>query len=844
MENGTTKASILVVDDSPDNLRLLTKILKDDAYHVRAAKNGLEALASVSAELPDLVLLDIKMPDMSGYEVCRRLKADDASKNIPVIFISALDAIDDKKKGFEAGCSDFITKPFQREELLARVSAHVDISRMRINLEQRNSDIQRFNEKLQFEINEHERIAKSLRESEEKFKLIFDNASDGLILTDIENKNFHDANKSMCRMLEYSFEELVKLKVMDIHPEEELPHILGKINEQIKKPLAAAEDIKMKKKDGSIFYANVSGSLLSIAGKKYALGVFRDVTERRRAEVEREKKLLWLQNINLIRQSLLATAPLEKKLKIMTDAIVKVFNADFCRIWLIRPGDMCDNGCIHAGAMERPHACTHKDKCLHLMSSSGRYTHTDGKVHQRVPFGCYKIGLIASGEEHKLLTNDVRNDPRVHDNEWARELGLVSFAGYQLKIPGGDTLGVLALFAGHEILPDEDAMLDGLGSTASFVIQQAMADDELRENEEKYRTLFEDSQDALLVLDTDLKRFTSCNTSSLKMFGMKKAEELFLSGPLALSPEWQPDGRLSAEKFVEMFETVLREGHHFFEWTHKRASGEEFAATVLLTRIIIKNKVLIQSTIRDVSARKLMEKILKENKLKSQFIENMSHEIRTPINGIMGYIQLLSYTGLNTEQKEYVENAMICNNNLLNIVNDILDFSTFEKETIEIRQNEFNISNLVKEAVTPFGLLAKEKSILLNYSVSDKIPKIVVGDKLRILQILQKLLDNAVKFTSAGKIDITIEETSRNADSISLKFCVSDTGIGIAENCLKELFKPFVQLDMSTTKKYCGTGLGLAITRKLIEVMGGCIEVISKPGEGSNFIFELKLGIV
>ncbi|HBC74529.1 MAG TPA: histidine kinase, partial [Candidatus Wallbacteria bacterium] len=141
------------------------------------------------------------------------------------------------------------------------------------------------------------------------------------------------------------------------------------------------------------------------------------------------------------------------------------------------------------------------------------------------------------------------------------------------------------------------------------------------------------------------------------------------------------------------------------------------------------------------------------------------------------------------------------------------------------------------------GLLAKEKVILLNYSVSDKIPKIVVGDKLRILQILQKLIDNAVKFTSAGKIDITIEETSRNADSISLKFCVSDTGIGIAENCLKELFKPFVQLDMSTTKKYCGTGLGLAITRKLIEVMGGCIEVISKPGEGSNFIFELKLGI-
>lgn len=843
MENDITKVSILVVDDAPDNLRLLTKILNDDAYHVRTAQNGREALDFVAADLPELVLLDIKMPDMSGYEVCRRLKADDAAKNIPVIFISVLDAIDDKKKGFEAGCSDFITKPFQREELLARVRAHIDISRMRINLELHNIAIQRFNEKLQFEINEHERTEKSLRESEEKFKLIFDNASDGLILTDIETQKFHDANKSMCRMLDYSFEELMKLKVMDIHPEEELPNILKKINEQMKKPLMTAEDIQMKKKDGSIFYANVSGSMISISGKKYALGVFRDVTERRRAEAEREKKLLWQQNINSIRQSLLAPAPLDKKLKIMTEAIVKVFKADFCRIWLIRPGDMCDNGCIHAGAAQRPHACPHKDKCLHLMSSSGRYTHIDGNVHRRVPFGSYKIGLIASGEEHKLLTNDVQNDPRIHNHEWARELGLMSFAGYKLQIPGGDTLGVLALFAGHQILPDEDAMLDGLSSTASFVIQQALADDELRENEEKYRTLFEDSQDALMVLDTSSGRFTSCNPSTLKMFGVKKKEEFFSLGPLMLYPERQPDGGLSTEKAREKIETVIRDGHHFFELTHKRLSGEEFEAAVQLTRIKIKGKIYLHASVRDITERKRMEKILKENKLKSQFIENMSHEIRTPINGIMGYIQLLSSTELNTEQKEYAENAMICNNNLLNIVNDILDFSTFEKENIEIRQNEFNISNLVREAVTPFGLLAKEKAILLNYSVSDKIPKIVVGDKIRILQILQKLLDNAVKFTSAGKININIEETSRNADSISLKFCVSDTGIGMAENCLKELFKPFVQLDMSTTKKYCGTGLGLAITRKLIEVMGGRIEVLSKPGEGSHFTFELKMGI-
>jgi len=153
-----------------------------------------------------------------------------------------------------------------------------------------------------------------------------------------------------------------------------------------------------------------------------------------------------------------------------------------------------------------------------LLASSGRYTHTDGKIHRRVPFGCYKIGRIASDDDHRFLTNDVQNDPRVHDREWARELGLVSFVGYQLRVPGGKTLGVLALFAKHPISSREDAILDGLSSTIALVIQRDVAEKSLRESEEKHRLLFDSAGDAIFIHDTQA-RILAANLLACEQLG-------------------------------------------------------------------------------------------------------------------------------------------------------------------------------------------------------------------------------------------------------------------------------------------------------------------------------------
>lgn len=248
--------------------------------------------------------------------------------------------------------------------------------------------------------------------------------------------------------------------------------------ENIEEEYLVITDFLKERKE--VFVNTVKVPVLDKTGNIIGIfGIFWDITERKKAELEREVALKWQEDVNMLRQSLLIPDKLENKLKAITDSIVRIFNADFCRIWLIRPGDLCEKGCIHAQVTEGPHVCCFRDKCLHLIASSGRYTHIDGKGHARVPFGCYKIGRIASGEDHKFLTNDVAGDPRVHNHEWARQLGLVSFAGFQLKVPGGETMGVLGLFAKHPITPAEDVVLDGLSVTAGFVIQQAAAFEEI-----------------------------------------------------------------------------------------------------------------------------------------------------------------------------------------------------------------------------------------------------------------------------------------------------------------------------------------------------------------------------
>ena len=228
------------------------------------------------------------------------------------------------------------------------------------------------------------------------------------------------------------------------------------------------------------------------------------------------------------------------------------------------------------------------------------------------------------------------------------------------------------------------------------------------------------------------------------------------------------------------------------------------------------------------------------NVAKSQFLANMAHEIRTPLNGLMGMLQLIRMDPSLEEQEEYLEIASASANALLHVLNDILDYSKIEAGAVSIQKNLFDIRQVVQEVVMLYGVSASQKGPGLNVRIQDQVPEMVIGDGVRVRQVLSNLVGNAVKFTKKGGVTIEIYLSERTREAANVRFAVRDTGIGISEENLEKLFLRFIQIDDTNTRVYGGTGLGLAISKQLVERMGGHIGVISEYGKGSLFHFNLQ----
>jgi PAS domain S-box-containing protein len=417
--------------------------------------------------------------------------------------------------------------------------------------------------------------------------------------------------------------------------------------------------------------------------------------------------------------------------------------------------------------------------------------------------------------------------------EWALKGNNLSF-----EFRNTDKSGVNKYFHIRGIVIfSENGVPAKISGTVQDVTEQKLVELKLQETVERYTSLKKYNHDAVVSLDLD-GNIINGNMMFQELTGYPIHEILgqsfsTFSGRRDIKEILGKSLKdVSAEKLIDKI-------------IHK--SGKQSEVLTTIAPIIINNEnVGYYILAKDITEQKKLiiakEAAESTNKAKSEFLAMMSHEIRTPMNGVIGMTDLLMETTvLDEQQKEYLEIIRKSGDTLLSIINDILDFSKIDSGKTDLLEEAFDVRDCIFEAVDVLSPKAREKKLDISFSLSPDVPAVLVGDSMRLKQILMNLIGNAIKFTKDGGIQVSVKKQAGNDQKVKLRFGVKDTGIGIDMNKHDQLFQPFYQVDNFMTRRSEGTGLGLAICKKLVNLMGGEIWVETTDEPGATFIFTVML---
>ena len=632
------------------------------------------------------------------------------------------------------------------------------------------------------DITERKEAERRLQEEMDRRRLLVEQSRDGIVVLD-EAGGVVEANEEYARQLGYTVEEVLKLHVWDWNTDYTKEELLVLLREVGPGGQGHHFETRHRRKDGTYITVELSNNGAVIGGKKYVFCIVRDITERKK---------------------------MERSLRLAQ------FSLD------------------HSGGM------------VFWLDSQGRIVETNASTCQRLGYAPEEL----QGKTMREIDPTFPEDVEEHWQKLREKKTLIFEAVHRTK--DGRTIPV-EVTANH---------VEFEGEEYSFQFARDITQRKRLERKLRLTQYSVDHADAQILWIGPDAFLTYASEGACKQLGYTRGEMLGMSiyeiDPNAPRP-WQ-----------DHWEELKSKGTLNFETTHRTKDGREIPVEVTAHFVEYEGKEYNFVLARDITERKKNEVALRQakekaeaanrelehairranqlaleaqaaNEAKSAFLANMSHEIRTPMNGIIGMIDLLLDTDLTPEQREYAETVRSSAESLLTVIGDILDFSKIEAKKLEFENIDFDLRLTLEDMMALLAIKAHEKGLELAMLVEPEVPSSLRGDPGRLRQVLTNLIGNAIKFTERGEVDVHVLLEREERDEVWLKFMVRDTGIGIPEHIREQLFQPFVQADVSTTRRYGGTGLGLSIAKGLVEGMGGEIGVESQVGEGSTFWFRLPL---